>query len=68
MVNSPRYKQTWSKAQVELIIEDLFSNSESPCRLNTSHQVLAQSGVLLMYTLEGVSSVANFIAAYEESQ
>ena len=26
------------------------------------------NGVLLMYTLEGVSSVANFIAAYEESQ
>ena len=24
--------------------------------------------VLLMYTLEGVSSVANFITAYEESQ
>ena len=27
-----------------------------------------ENGVLLMYTLEGVSSVANFIAAYEESQ
>ena len=25
-------------------------------------------GVLLMYTLEGVSSVVNFITAYEESQ
>ena len=24
--------------------------------------------VLIMYTLEGVSSVANFITAYEESQ
>ena len=27
-----------------------------------------ENGVLLMYTLEGVSSFANFITAYEESQ
>ena len=27
-----------------------------------------ENGVLLMYTLEGVSSVANFITASEESQ
>ena len=27
-----------------------------------------KNGVLHMYTLEGVSSVANFITAYEESQ
>ena len=27
-----------------------------------------EDGVLLMYILEGVSSVANFITAYEESQ
>ena len=27
-----------------------------------------ENGVLLMYTLEGVSSVANFITAYEKSQ
>ena len=27
-----------------------------------------ENGVLLMYTLEGVSSVANFITAYEEFQ
>ena len=27
-----------------------------------------ENGVLLMYTLQGVSSVANFITAYEESQ
>ena len=27
-----------------------------------------KNGVLLMYTLEGVSSDANFITAYEESQ
>ena len=27
-----------------------------------------EHGVLLMYTLEGVSSVANFITAYVESQ
>ena len=26
-----------------------------------------ENGVLLMYTLEGISSVANFITAYEES-
>ena len=29
---------------------------------------LAHCGVLLMYTLKGVSRVANFITAYEESQ
>ena len=27
-----------------------------------------ENGVLLMYTLEGVRSVANIITAYEESQ
>ena len=27
-----------------------------------------ENGVLLMYTLEGISSVANFLAAYKESQ
>ena len=27
-----------------------------------------ENGVLLMYTLEGISSIANFITAYEESQ
>ena len=27
-----------------------------------------ENGVLLMYTLEGVSIVANFITAYEEFQ
>ena len=27
-----------------------------------------ENGVLLMYTLEGVSCVANFITAYEDSQ
>ena len=30
--------------------------------------VIFEIGVLLMYTLEGVSSVANFITAYEEFQ
>ena len=29
---------------------------------------ILENGVLLMYTLEGVSSNANFITAYEESQ
>ena len=32
------------------------------------HTLVFQNGDLLMYTLEGVSSVANFITAYEESQ
>ena len=32
------------------------------------HCGMFENGVLLMYTLEGVSSVANFITAYEESQ
>ena len=30
--------------------------------------MVSENGDLLMYTLEGVSSVANFITAYEESQ
>ena len=33
-----------------------------------AHCGIFETGVLLMYTLEGVSSVANFITAYEESQ
>ena len=33
-----------------------------------AHCRVFENGVLLMYTLEGVSSVANFITAYEESQ
>ena len=33
-----------------------------------AHCGIFENGVLLMYTLEGVSSVANFITAYEESQ
>ena len=33
-----------------------------------AHCGIFENRVLLMYTLEGVSSVANFITAYEESQ
>ena len=33
-----------------------------------AHCGILEIGVLLMYTLDGVSSVANFITAYEESQ
>ena len=33
-----------------------------------AHCGIFENGVLLLYTLEGVSSVANFITAYEESQ
>ena len=33
-----------------------------------AHCCIFENGVLLMYTLEDVSSVANFITAYEESQ
>ena len=33
-----------------------------------AHYGVFENGVLLMYTLEGVISVANFITAYEESQ
>ena len=32
-----------------------------------AHCGIFENGVLLIYTLEGVSSVANFIIAYEES-
>ena len=33
-----------------------------------AHYGTFENGVLLMYTLEGVSSVENFITAYEGSQ
>ena len=33
-----------------------------------AHCGIFENGVLHMHTLEGVSSVANFITAYEESQ
>ena len=33
-----------------------------------AHCGIFKNGVLLMYTLQGVSSVANFITAYEQSQ
>ena len=33
-----------------------------------AHCGVFENGVLLMYVLEGVSSVANFITTYEESQ
>ena len=33
-----------------------------------THCGIFENGVLLMYTLERVRSVANFITAYEESQ
>ena len=32
------------------------------------HCGIFENGVLSMYTLEGVTTVANFISAYEESQ
>ena len=35
---------------------------------NWAHCGIFESRVPLMYTLEGLSSVANFITAYEESQ
>ena len=33
-----------------------------------AHCGIFENGVLLMYTLKGVTTVANFITAYEESQ
>ena len=33
-----------------------------------AHCSIFENGVLLMYTLEGISSVSNFITAYKESQ
>ena len=33
-----------------------------------AHCGIFENGVLIMYTLEGVSSVANFITAYDEFQ
>ena len=33
-----------------------------------AHSGVFENSVMLMFTLEGVSSVANFITAYEESQ
>ena len=36
--------------------------------LGWAHCGIFENGVLFMYTLEGISSVANFITAYEESK
>ena len=33
-----------------------------------AHCGIFENGVLLMYTIEGISSVANFITAYKESR
>ena len=35
---------------------------------NWAHCGILENGVLLMYTLEGMSSIANLITAYEDSQ
>ena len=32
------------------------------------HNGISEYGILIMYMLEGISSVANYITAYEESQ
>ena len=38
------------------------------CRDHSAYCGIFENGVLLMYTLDGVSSVSNFITAYKESQ
>ena len=43
------------------IISDIFLD-------HWAHYCIFENGVLLMHTLEGISSVANFITAYEGSQ
>ena len=45
----------------ELPFESFSSNHWAHCSI-------FENVVLLMYTLEGVSSVVNFITAYEETQ
>ena len=54
------------------ILTDCHCNNEKLlhgiCRFIQVSEPCFENGVLLMYTLEGVSSVANFITAYEESQ
>ena len=49
-----------------LDIVELLADSMS--LISCSWSDILDNGVLLMYTLDGVSSVANFITAYEESQ
>ena len=46
------------------IVQIIFHFLRDHC----AHCGIFENGVLLVYTLEGVSSVANFITAYEESQ
>ena len=46
---------------VQIVFHDLWNHSA--CGYG-----IFENRVLFMYTLEGVSSVANFITAYEESQ
>ena len=46
----------------------VHSEKGSPLKgKNLAHFGIFENGVLLMYTLEGVSSVANLTTAYEES-
>ena len=52
--------QTFVKKRVQIIFHFLWDH--------WAHCGIFENGLQLMYTLEGVSSVANFIIAYEESR
>ena len=55
------YKKVSPYITIEQIIFHFLWNHWAHCDVS-------ENGVLLMYTLEGVSNVANFIIDYEESQ
>ena len=63
-------KSTRTKIIQGKTLPDLYHNADYIHVLwdHWAHCGLFENGVLLMYTLEGVSSVANFITASEESQ
>ena len=54
-------KQSCNVLNMDCFVSDI-------CMLVWAHFGIFENGVLLMYTLEGVSGVANLITAYEEYQ
>ena len=63
---------SWCKCRVAAVERLLVKNHSADYILfplgSLGQFFIVENGVLLMYTLEDVSSVANFITAYEESQ
>ena len=84
MVNRPQHKLAWGKAPGELAIEDVqdgccgchpkyhkingFSNYESPCRPNSSYQILVKSDLVLLSPLRSSLFLPYVLLSYCENQ